>query len=125
MPVTKVKILVVDDEELIGRLVVRILGGLGYEVHAMSDPLQAAAVLAETAFDLLITDVQMPKMSGLELILEAKSLQPDLRVVIMSGYFNAEGLECDHPFLRKPFSSKDLGQAVALALGTGEAGDER
>jgi two-component system, cell cycle sensor histidine kinase and response regulator CckA len=100
---------------------VRILQSHGYEVRDAADAEQALPLLEDEPFDLLLTDVVMPGMSGAELAALAQDRRPDLRVVLMSGHTEdvilREGVrEGDVGFVQKPFSQESLLRAVALAL---------
>lgn len=110
------RILVVDDEEEVRRLVAESLEELGYRVHAVADAEAALEALAgESDFALMMTDVQMPGGSGLDLAARVRVGWPRVRVLLVSGYFVPEGTP--RPFLRKPFDTKELAAAVQAALG--------
>ena len=81
--------------------------------------------LAHERRDLVLLDLVMPGMSGVDLFAELRRLHPDLRILLMSGY-NLHGARADGllasgaaGFLQKPFRSDDLAAAVARALATG------
>src|SRR5262249_61985676 len=77
-----------DDEATLTQLGARVLERLGYQVLAETDPMAALAALraAPDRFDLLLTDLTMPTMSGLELLREVRQVRPDLPVVLATGY---------------------------------------
>lgn len=79
-------ILLVDDDRTTGRLCQRLLERASYRVIATSDPLDGLHVLEQQRVDLLLTDVRMPVMDGFELISRARHYQPDLSVLLMTGY---------------------------------------
>ncbi len=79
------RILVVDDEPDIVRMVSRFLSRRGYEVVTAYDGTEAAAQLAGQGFALIVTDISMPKMDGLALLREAKARDPHVEVVILTG----------------------------------------
>jgi signal transduction histidine kinase/ActR/RegA family two-component response regulator len=115
----RARILVVDDEEQVRRLTARLLRRKGYVVLEAELPQLALRVLEqETApIDLLLTDVVMPEMSGVQLAAAARSKQPSLAVLFMSGY--EPGLLTDidaREVLQKPFTPAQLARAVAAAL---------
>ena len=107
-------ILLVEDEEPVRRLVTRILEGTGYEVEAVGSGVEALDALdTEARVDLLLTDVLMPGMSGVELADRVTSKRLGLRVLLMSGY--AEDVVAPHvktdrmyQLLSKPFDKKAL-----------------
>jgi PAS domain S-box-containing protein len=86
------RVLYIDDEALLVSLGTRLLGRLGYEVSGHTESAEAlAAVCADPlAFDLVITDFNMPGLSGLDLARELSQLRPELPVVLMSGYVTDE-----------------------------------
>ena len=116
------RILVVDDEPSVRNLTVEILRRSGYEPHGVPTARQALDLLDEERFDLIVSDVMMPEMTGVELLYELRRRQPDLRVILMTGgseeperttkavELGAVGL------LYKPFSHAELNEAVATAL---------
>ena len=116
------RLLVVDDEELVLHTVSRLLTNLGYIVCSASGGAEALAVLKKgERFDLALTDVAMPQMTGLELIRKVREAGWLMPVLVMTGY------SPDHHALRdiaperlltKPFSLKQLRAAVELALGS-------
>jgi CheY-like chemotaxis protein len=81
-----VRILVVDDEENIRALCSDALGAEGHEVLAVEDGREALGLLQRERFDLVITDLGMAGMSGLELAREIKRILPRLPVVLFSGW---------------------------------------
>lgn len=78
-------ILVVDDEDLVRFSVRQMLEDVGHTVKEAADGVEGIAQLQGCAFDLMITDIVMPRKEGMETITEAKQLQPDLRVIAISG----------------------------------------
>ena len=116
-------ILLVDDEPQVADLVMRALRDGGYTVLTASDGMEALDVLtaATGRIDLLLTDVIMPGMNGRELADRVRMLQPDIRVLYMSGYSDdailRNGVEAaTMQFLAKPFSMKALSAKVRDAL---------
>lgn len=79
------KILIVDDEAVLVRTLCKGLGRLGYETVGFSTPSTALAELQKTEFDLLLTDLMMPEMDGIELLQAALKKQPHLVGIIMTG----------------------------------------
>ncbi len=86
------RLLYVDDDEVMGLMVQRLLQREGYDVTALVSPLQAWALLQAdpAAFDLVISDFNMPEMSGTELAARLRTLRPALPVLISSGYITDE-----------------------------------
>ncbi|TET96684.1 MAG: response regulator [Anaerolineales bacterium] len=79
------RVLVVDDEEAYRSLMAGHLERKGFEVEKASDGKQALARLQESSFDVLVTDLMMPKMSGLDLLRQAKKLDPWLEVIVITA----------------------------------------
>jgi len=80
------KILVVDDEEMIRNLCSHILEAEGYAVTAVSHGAAALEELAKGAADLMVTDIRMPGMDGLELFERVKKANPDIVTVVITGH---------------------------------------
>lgn len=80
----------VDDEAGIVRLCQRMLDKAGYDVLTSTDPADAVKILSSERIDLMLTDIRMPIMNGFELIRQAKKMQPDLAVVVMTGFGTVE-----------------------------------
>jgi hypothetical protein len=112
-------ILVVEDDELVREVVERTLRRLGYAVTSAALPREAIALARETPFDLLITDVVMPEMTGDALAREIRSDRKDVPVVFMSGY-TAGVLDLDigplDVFASKPLTAGRIARAVREAL---------
>jgi signal transduction histidine kinase/CheY-like chemotaxis protein len=83
-------VLVVDDEPGIALLCKRVLSRAGYEVTALTDPRQAVAFLKETPLDLLLVDIRMPEVDGFEVIAHARQHQPDIAILVMTGFGTVE-----------------------------------
>lgn len=118
------KILVIDDEPVVRDLTVEILRRSGYCPHGVPSAKLALELLDREPdrFDLVVSDVVMPEMTGVEFLYELRERRPDLPVVLMTGgskeperttkavELGASGL------LYKPFSHAELTAAVAAAL---------
>ncbi len=106
------RVLVVEDDPSMRRMAERILRRAGYEAATSPGGRDALRKLEEGEhFDLLLTDVVMPEMSGTELAGRAAALYPDLRILLMSGYVDRPGVgpvEDDAELLEKPFRAEDL-----------------
>jgi len=115
------KILVVDDEKVILDIMSDFLGSEGYQVVTASNAKQALQRLEEGEFDLVLTDLKMPGMSGMELLEEIKSRYMRPYVIVMTGYGTVESaVECikkgAFDYLQKPFKMKEVESVVARAL---------
>jgi excisionase family DNA binding protein len=115
------RVLVADDEACVRKLVTRIFAVAEYKVEAVPDGLAAIARLRAAPFDLVVTDLRMPGMGGLELAREAKRLCPAIKVVIITGNpsqssaIEAVNIGVDG-YLTKPFRAIDLLMAAARAF---------
>jgi two-component system cell cycle sensor histidine kinase/response regulator CckA len=116
------RVLVVDDEESIRNVVDRVLREAGYETRLVSNGPEALRLLAsELPFDLLLTDLVMPEMSGDELARRARLSHPDLKVLYLTGYsdklFSVRPMLWQHEaFIDKPVSVDGLREAVSMAI---------
>jgi DNA-binding NtrC family response regulator len=88
--VRKPHVLVVDDHELYRSAVERMLARAGYAVTAARDAHEAMQALAADAFDLVLCDVKMPGISGLELVRQVRDVNPDLPCIVITGYGGAD-----------------------------------
>jgi CheY-like chemotaxis protein len=113
-------ILVVEDEDDIRRLVVRILENNGFEVRSASRGVRALALADHHRCDLLLTDVVMPEMSGPQLAVRMRQHHPAVPVLYMSGY--SDGLLAgrgdidEAAFIQKPFTASELLHRVDAVL---------
>ena len=79
------KILVVDDEPVVRELTVEILRRSGYEPHGVPSAKEALELLDQEPFDLVVSDVVMPEMTGVEFLYKLRERLPDLPVLLMTG----------------------------------------
>jgi CheY-like chemotaxis protein/signal transduction histidine kinase len=112
------RILVVDDESYMCDICSRTLRRTGYNVVAASSPLQIVRALrSDPPFDLLLTDIKMPVMNGLDLVHIVRENNPSIAAIIMTGYASMENLQQSvqagvADFLSKPFELEQLRLAV-------------
>jgi CheY-like chemotaxis protein len=112
---TGAKVLIVDDDPEVRSIVAEFLEDLGYDVLQARGGAQALDLQERTSnLRLIITDIRMPDMSGIELAKLATQRQKDLKVILMSGYFVSQQVE--RRFLHKPFRMRDLEAAVREEL---------
>jgi CheY-like chemotaxis protein len=116
-------VLVVEDDPLVRAVVARELATHGYQVSEASDGEAALERLRQVGeqFDLLITDLAMPRMDGRELADRSAQVRPALPVLFMSGHPDEATrrvlVEADRPYLQKPFTAEDLMSRVEEMLG--------
>jgi two-component system cell cycle sensor histidine kinase/response regulator CckA len=110
------RVLLVDDEDGVRDVAERILAEHGYVPIAVADATAALALMATDDIDLLLTDVVMPGMSGVELVRRMRIDRPGLPTVIMSGFSEQLGrVESGAEILRKPFTRQTLLDALERA----------
>jgi two-component system cell cycle response regulator CpdR len=117
------RILIAEDESMLCDMCARALADDGHEVEMAHDGTEALDVLTKYMgqFDLLLTDVRMPKMDGIALSMAAAREFPEITILLMTGYADqrerAHGLDAlIHDVLAKPFSVASLRGAVNEAL---------
>ncbi len=117
------RVLVVDDEEPVGNLLARLLRDLGHQPLVVTSGAEALEMIARETFDLVLTDVKMPGMSGFELHQQIKQRDPDLatRLVFVSGdtmsaATQARIAQSGNPYIAKPFAIERLETLVRALL---------
>ena len=113
------RILVVDDEEWVITVTQKILETHGYEVSVCNSGETALKLIERRSddFDLLITDETMPRMTGSQLMRNARAVSPDLPVIIISGKQAPAAVgEPNTRFLQKPFTAAEIAECVGLGL---------
>ena len=117
------KILIADDEDSMRQLVARAIAMDGHETVTAQDGAEALEILTreDGAFDLLLTDIQMPVMDGIALALSAARDFPQLTILLMTGFADQRERASNlnalvHDVVTKPFSVADIRTAVADAL---------
>jgi DNA-binding NtrC family response regulator len=115
------RILVVDDEEIVIRSCLRILGNGDYEVDAVQDGWEALKKIDENDYDVLILDIMMPKIDGLEVLQRVKETHPDVDVIMVTGHSQIETAVRSmklgaFDYLPKPFDPDELERVVERAL---------
>ena len=107
--------MIVDDDPEVRIIVAEFLQDFGYQVIQASGGTEALDLLEQTPdLRMMITDIRMPDMSGIELADLATQRQRDLKIILISGYFVSQQVE--RRFLRKPFRMRDLEAAVRAEL---------
>ncbi len=107
------RLLVVDDERMVRDITVRLLRSRRYEVQEASGGSEALACLADQPFDLIVTDLGMPEMSGSELAYRIRQHHPHLPIVLLTGHTDAEDqAENVDAVVRKPFQIQALDETI-------------
>lgn len=115
------RILVAEDDNAVRELVTRIIASRGHEVTAVVDGAYALEAVASSQFDLLVTDIVMPRLDGIALALALAKSHPELPVLMMTGYAmerqRAHDLEeLVHRVLSKPFTIDQFLAALGESL---------
>jgi len=114
-------ILIVDDERDIRQLLREMLSLEGHEVVEATNGAEALARLRDASFDLVVTDVRMPSLSGMELLRRVREVSPSTEVIVATAYAELDtAIECMRAgafdLLRKPFNLQELFSCVSRAL---------
>jgi PAS domain S-box-containing protein len=117
------RVLVVDDEVSVAEVAVRMLERAGYEARSYTDPVEALEVFEQDPdqFALVLTDLTMPKLTGIELAHQLRRIRPDLPIVLGSGFSDHIGEQRARQagvreLLLKPYTMRDLAEAVHRVL---------
>src|SRR5215213_8124404 len=116
------RILIVEDRDSLRRMLERALSQEGYEVAAAADGLAGIRLVEEGSFDLVLTDLKLPDVSGLEVLAASRRAQPRTPVVVLTG-FGTVGTAVEamklgaYDFLEKPLEIDDLSRLIERALG--------
>lgn len=115
------RILIVDDEDIVVRSCLRILADTGYAVDVARGGPEALEKIDETAYDVLLVDIMMPRVNGLEVLQHVKQKQPDSEVIIFTGLSQSEtALRAQElgafAYLPKPFEPEDIQRLIGQAL---------
>lgn len=114
-------VLVVDDEPDFLETLVKRLGRRGFQVHGVGSGTEALSLLEQTSYDVVVLDVMMPGMDGIETLREIKLAWPKTQVILLSGHGGEEiGLRGmaygAYTYLLKPVSLKKLVETTLLAF---------
>ncbi|MEZ2131718.1 MULTISPECIES: response regulator [unclassified Sinorhizobium] len=115
------KILITEDEDSLRSFVARALRLDGHETEEAADGAEGLEKLKNGTFDLLLSDIRMPVMDGIELTHQARSAFPSLKILLMTGYAEQREraddlMEKVVDVVSKPFALPDIRKAVARAL---------
>ena len=117
------RILFVDDEQELVEIGKQMLERLGYEMVARTDPAEALEIFREKPerFDLVITDLTMPNMTGIQLARELKQIRPDIPVILCTGFSEKKDSEkaeasCVSELVMKPVVKKEMAERIRKVL---------
>lgn len=116
------KILVVDDEKIVGDMARIILQKEGYDVDTFTDSQLALDAIRETRYDLVVTDLKMENVSGMDILREVNQLYPETKVIMLTAYATLDATieairERIYDFFPKPVKIEELKKSVKKALG--------
>lgn len=115
------RIMVIDDEKIVGDMAKISLEQDGYEVETFLNPAPALSRLQEMKFDVVVTDYKMKGIDGMEVLKTVKTLYPDTKVIMITAFANLdtaiEALRGDvHDFFPKPVKIRELKESIRKAL---------
>lgn len=115
------EILIVDDEESVRNLLINILRKEGYSVHSAGNGVEALKVYKKDTFDLIISDIKMPEMDGIELLKNIKQQSPEEIIIMMTGYGSLDTAmialkQGAYDYIMKPFSVDEIRVSVNNAM---------
>ena len=113
-------ILLLDDEPIVGRRLKPALTKIGCSVEVFEDPLKAVARVDEKEFDIVVTDIRMDEMDGIQVLEHVRKKWPRTKVIMITGYammsLAREAMERGaYDFIAKPFKPDDLRKMIAAA----------
>ena len=116
-----IRILVAEDEDIARENLVHIIKGEGYEVVAAEDGTKASLLLQDEEFDLVLTDLSMPGISGMELLEKIKSEWPDIEVLVITGYATIDSAveamrKGAYHYISKPYKIDEIRLLVNKAI---------
>ena len=115
------RILVVDDEEIVIRSCLRILEGNGYEIDVAHDGHEALRKVESNTYDVMILDIMMPNLGGMEVLRRVKETHPDIDVIMITGLSQidtaVQAMKLGaFDYISKPFDPDEFKLAVQRAL---------
>jgi DNA-binding NtrC family response regulator len=114
----KLSVLVVDDEQDIREYLQDFLNAEGYEVTTLADPTLAVERIRDEVFHLVVLDLMMPKVSGLDLLVQIRAVDDDIAVIILTGHPSLETASASiqhdvSAYLHKPFTAQEFRDIIA------------
>ena len=112
------RLLVIDDEAIVGKRLLQIFGKMGFAVEVFENPHPAMAAFTERPFDIVVTDLGM---DGMEILARVRQLRPTTRVIIITGYAQPETADEAFElgvfdFIPKPFRLEQLKDSILRAV---------
>ena len=127
VPKKRLDVMVVDDEPIVGKRLKPALTRYGYDVEVFDNPVKALDRFDEKNFDVVVTDLRMEALNGIQVLEHVKAKSAKTKVIFITGYATVENarealIKGAFDFIAKPFKPNDLGMAItkaALSLGFG------
>ncbi|HCC55237.1 MAG TPA: response regulator [Desulfobulbaceae bacterium] len=118
---TNTRLLVVDDEPIVGKRLKQVFDKIGFAVETYTDSAAALAAIAEKSFDIVVTDLKMEGIDGVEVLKRVRAMNPKTRVIIITGYASPDTAELAEQegvfaFLAKPFRLDELKEVIFRAM---------
>jgi DNA-binding NtrC family response regulator len=115
------RLLVIDDEAIVGKRLLQVFGKMGFTVEVFDSPAPAMEASAAQPFDIVVTDLKMEGMDGMEVLTRVRQLNPSTRVIIITGYAQPETEEEAFrlgvfDFIPKPFRLEQLKESILRAV---------
>ncbi len=121
------RLLVVDDEPIVGKRLHQVFTKIGFEIETYTDSASALVAIAERPFDIVVTDLKMEGIDGIEVLKRVRRQNPATQVIIITGYASPDTAELAQQegvfaFLAKPFRLDELKQVIFRAIETQSQG---
>ena len=115
------RLLVIDDEAIVGKRLRQVFSKMGFVVEVFDSPVRAVSAAEANKFDIVVTDLKMEGMDGMEVLSRMRQLNPATRVIIITGYAQPETAEEAFrlgvfDFIPKPFRLEQLKEAILRAV---------
>jgi DNA-binding NtrC family response regulator len=115
------RLLVIDDEAIVGKRLHQVFGKMGFQVEVFDNAIPAMEAVTNRPFDIVVTDLKMEGMDGMEVLARVRQLNPATRVIIITGYAQPETEEEAFnlgvfDFIPKPFRLEQLKESILKAL---------
>jgi len=121
------RLLVVDDEPIVGKRLHQVFTKIGFEIETYTDSATALVAIGERPFDVVVTDLKMEGIDGIEVLKRVRRQNPTTQVIIITGYASPDTAELAQQegvfaFLAKPFRLDELKQVIFRAIETQSQG---
>lgn len=127
----RLRVLILDDECIVGQRLKAAFRKHGWDVTTYTDPTEARRRLSDSEFDVVVTDLRMDEVDGIQILEQVMATRPQTRVILITGYASVdiarEALSKGaFDFIAKPFTAKDLREVIhKAALSLGHKGPEQ